>query len=83
MTCCFFGAEYERKGGIKKFIMHNRLEIITHFRDHQSYPAQKNDLTRACDNMADLEPEDRQWLTETLKEKYYTSASEVVENLGW
>jgi hypothetical protein len=33
--------------------------------------------------MADLEPEDRQWLAETLKEKRYRSASEVIENLGW
>jgi len=63
--------------------MHNRSEVLTHLKEHQKYPAQKVDLTRACDNMADLEPEDRQWLAETLKEKRYRSASEVIENLGW
>lgn len=63
--------------------MHNRKEIITHFRDHQRYPAFKGELARTCENMSDLEPEDREWLAEALKEKRYQSASEVIENLGW
>lgn len=63
--------------------MHNRPDVLAHLRKHQTYPAQKSDLTKTCNHMEDLEPNDRQWLEETLQEKKYRSANEVIELLGW
>jgi hypothetical protein len=63
--------------------MHNRSQVIAHFKEHQKYPAQKTDLIRNCENLSDLEPEDRQWLRESLGEQRYKTAGDVIERLGW
>ena len=70
-------------GGRRGGKMHNRSEVIAHFREHQKYPAQREDLISACENLSDLEPEDRQWLHESLSEKKYKTVGDVLDKLGW
>ncbi len=63
--------------------MHNRYEVITHLREHQKYPAKKAELVKTCRGLEDFEPEDKEWFKESLTRNKYTSAGEVIEDLGW
>lgn len=53
-----------------------------HLKEHQEYPATKEELVAECDNLSDFSDEDKKWFTENLPDKTYNSADEVIEALG-
>lgn len=56
--------------------------IIHHLREHQQYPASREELIRECDSLSDFSEEDKKWFMEKLPEGTYKSADEVVRALG-
>lgn len=62
--------------------MQNVQGAIDHLRTHQSYPASKADLMKACNDLTDFSAEDKQWFTVHLPEGTYNSADEVIKVLG-
>lgn len=63
--------------------MQKLQEAIAHLRDHQSYPASKEELVAACNDLSDFSEEDKQEFRDNLPEGTYNSADEVVKALGW
>jgi hypothetical protein len=62
--------------------MPDAANIISHLTEHQKYPATKADLVKECDNLSDFSDEDKKWFKETLPEKNYESADQVIAALG-
>lgn len=60
----------------------DRQNIVTHLREHQEYPATKEELMQTCDNLSEFGNEDKQWFMNKLPEGTYNSADEVIEALG-
>ncbi len=63
--------------------MHDKENMIKHLKEHQSYPASKEDLISTCDNLSDLSPEDKRWFIDMLPGKTYETSDEVISTLGW
>ncbi|MBI4028871.1 MAG: DUF2795 domain-containing protein [Candidatus Blackburnbacteria bacterium] len=63
--------------------MHMKLgdEAMKHL-EHVTYPATKEDLIKACDEMSDVPEADRKWFKENLPEGTYQSAGDVKAALG-
>lgn len=59
----------------------SRSDAMKHM-DHVDYPASKEDLVKACNNMSDVSNEDKKWFMESLPEGSYNSPDEVKEALG-
>ncbi len=62
--------------------MQKTEEVVAHLRDHQSYPATKEQLVAECNNLSDFSEEDKREFMEKLPEGSYNSAEEVVKALG-
>ena len=62
--------------------MQNKQGAIDHLKSHQTYPANKADLIKACNDLADFSAEDKAWFIEHLPEGSYNSADDVVTALG-
>lgn len=56
---------------------------IRHLKSDQTYPATKEELVKACQNLSDFSEEDKQWFMENLPEGTYNSAEEVAKAMGW
>lgn len=56
-------------------------EMMAHL-NHVSYPASKQDLIQACENMSDMSQEDKQWFMERLPDRTFNDADEVKQALG-
>ncbi len=54
---------------------------LGHLKNHVSYPADKAGLVAACNNMADLPAEDREWFANKLPEGNYENPEDVVAAL--
>lgn len=63
--------------------MQNMSGAMDHLKNHQSYPASKEDLVKECENLSDFSKEDKEWFEEHLADKIYTSADDVMKVLGW
>jgi len=63
--------------------IHNRFMLVAHLKERQKYPAPKADLVKNCYDLPNLELEDKIWFEESLREREYASAGEVIETLGW
>lgn len=63
--------------------MQDKANVMAHLRDHQAYPATKEQLVAECNNLSDFSPEDKNWFASNLPEGTYNSADEVVKALGW
>jgi hypothetical protein len=55
---------------------------MMHLREHQEYPATKQQLVEACNSLSDFSDEDKKWFEENLPDSTYDSADEVVQALG-
>lgn len=55
---------------------------MMHLEDHVTYPATKDDLVKACNEMSDLSEEDKKWFEAKLPDGTYQSADEVKAALG-
>ncbi len=57
-------------------------QIMDHL-NHVVYPASKEDLVKACNEMSDVPENDKRWLNENLPEKNYQNADEVKRAVGY
>ncbi len=55
---------------------------IHHLRDHQEYPATKEEMVAECDNLSDFSDEDKKWFTDNLPDRTYKSADEAIDVLN-
>ncbi len=62
--------------------MPDEKNIREHLHDHQKYPATKEELLENCNNLSDLNAEDRKWFEETLPLGTYLSDEDVLLALG-
>ena len=56
-------------------------EAMTHIDEHVTYPATKDDIVKACNEMSDVTEKEKKWVTDKLSEKTFQSAKEVEEAL--
>lgn len=68
--------------------MKNIKKAIMHLKEDQIYPATREDLIEACENLSDFSEEDKEWFIAHLpegpgKDGIYRSAGEVIQALGW
>lgn len=61
--------------------MEDRDNAIKHLREHQDYPATKDELVAECNNLSDFSDKDKGWFSENLPEGIYNSADEVINAL--
>lgn len=62
--------------------MQNTKGAIDHLRQHQSYPATRDELLKECSELSDFSKEDKEWFMKNLPEGTYKSADEVISALG-
>lgn len=55
---------------------------MAHLKTHQTYPATKQELVKACNDLSDFSGEDKKWFEEHLPDGSYESAQEVLMALG-
>lgn len=58
------------------------MELTEHIEKHVSYPASKQDILMACDNMSDASAEDKQMMMDKLPDMTFQTADEVKAALG-
>ncbi len=56
-------------------------KIMTHIKEHVTYPATKNTLVEACNHMTDIPIKDRKWFMDKLPDGEYKSPEEVLDEL--
>ena len=55
---------------------------MMHLKEHQTYPATKEDLVKTCNSLSDFSEKDKKWFESNLPQGTYNSAQEVIEALG-
>ncbi len=53
-----------------------------HLKQHQKYPATKEELVAECNMLSDFSDEDKKWFESNLPEGTYKSAEDVMQALG-
>lgn len=56
--------------------------MMEHLQGHVTYPADKATLVAACNNMSDVNPQDKTDFAAKLPEGTYNSADDVMKALG-
>lgn len=56
--------------------------VTKHIDNDVQYPASKDDLVKACDEMSDMSEKDKKWFMETLPDKQFQNPDEVKNALG-
>ncbi len=62
--------------------MQDQANTMMHLKDHMTYPATKDELVAACNNMSDFSEGDKKSFAETPPEGTYKSAEEVAIAIG-
>lgn len=62
--------------------MQDMQNVMEHLKEHQEYPATKQELVKTCNQLSDFSDEDKKMFEENLPEGTYNSADEVVKALG-
>lgn len=57
-------------------------EGLAHLEGHIKYPASKDDIVKACNDMSDVPEDDKKWFMEKLPDGTYQSADEVKVAVG-
>jgi len=58
--------------------------MIEHIKSHvDMYPATKQALVQACNNMSEFSAEHKKWFEKTLPTRTYKNAHEVLKALKW
>ena len=60
----------------------DRQELETHIRSHMTYPANKQAIIEQCNRMAHVPQATRQWVTDSLADRSYQSAEDVIHALN-
>jgi hypothetical protein len=63
--------------------MEDTSNAIKHLQTHMDYPATKEELVAAFDDLSDFSDMDKEWFGENLPEGVYDSADNVIQALGW
>lgn len=63
-------------------IVNDIQNAVTHLREHQEYPATKQELVESCNNLSDFSEDDKKWFESNLPEGTYNSADEVMRALN-
>ncbi len=58
--------------------MKDEANIATHLREHQQYPATREELIETCNQLGDFSDEDKQTFMDKLPEGTYNTAEEVM-----
>jgi hypothetical protein len=56
-------------------------ENLSHLKNHVKYPANKQQLVAACNNMMDVQKDDRDWFGMNLPQGNYNNAEDVLRAL--
>jgi len=51
---------------------------LEHLKNHVEYPATKNDIVTACNNLSDVPQADKDWFEKNLPDRTYKNAEEVL-----
>lgn len=62
--------------------MKDEANIETHLREHQEYPATREELIETCNQLDDFSAEDKKTFMDKLPDGTYNSAEEVMMALG-
>lgn len=62
--------------------MFDLKNAMDHLKNHQTYPAAKADLVKTCNELKDFSAEDKKWFEESLPDRTYSSAQDVINALG-
>ncbi len=63
-------------------MMNDKANAMQHLKEHQNYPATKEDLVMACNNLSDFSADDKKWFSDHLPSGTYNSAEEVAKAIG-
>ena len=55
---------------------------IMHLKEHQQFPATKEELVKTCNSLSDFSESDKKWFEDNLPDREYNSAEEVIKALG-
>ena len=61
--------------------MSNLQEELGHIKNHITYPASKQQVVAACNNMSDVPSEDKAWVSKSLPEQTFRAPEDVVTAL--
>ncbi|MDA4131089.1 MAG: DUF2795 domain-containing protein [Thaumarchaeota archaeon] len=61
--------------------MSNLQEELGHIKNHIDYPATKQQVVEACNNMSDVPSDDKEWVSKSLPEQTYGGPEDVVNAL--
>lgn len=67
-------------GGMAMPAQGQKMEMMDHLK-HVDYPASKEDLVKACENMSDVPETDKKWFMDNLPDRTYKNAREVEDAL--
>lgn len=59
-----------------------KKEVMSHVDSDVSYPASKDDLVKACNDMSDVSEGGKKWFMDNLPDKEYLSPGEVKQALN-
>ena len=63
--------------------MQDKANAIKHLKEHQKYPATREELVKECNELSDFSAEDKKWFEDNLPDGTYNSADDVTKALGW
>jgi|GEM_PF-1312649 len=52
-------------------------EVMEHLDGHITYPATKQEIIKACENMSDVPADDKNWVMKNLPDKTYMNTDDV------
>lgn len=61
--------------------MNEKEKLLMHITKHVDYPVTKKLLIESCNNMSDIDPEDKKWFIDNLSEGEYGSPIDVIRVL--
>jgi hypothetical protein len=61
--------------------MSQLAQELGHLKNHVTYPASRSQVVAACNDMADVPREDKDWVMNSLPEGNYRTPAEVVTAL--
>ena len=61
----------------------DRRNAEEHIRNHVTYPATAEDIKKACNNLSDFSPEDKQWMNQHLPAGRYETPEAVIRAVSW
>jgi hypothetical protein len=61
--------------------MNEKEKLLTHITKHVDYPTTKKVLVETCNNMEDVNIEDKKWFIENLPEGEYKTPIDVIRVL--